>query len=544
MPYGAKVNTPDFGSGNPRSNRGGAAKKYPRGVMVAAIDSKSIDVCRAGSIPAVGTKAQTDRADSRILLNNKTGDTMYIKKLELLNFQVIEQFSADFDGTVYFVTGDNELGKSTLLKAIGALLTGQRDDVLRNGASKGFAKMVVGDDGEEYDVQLSFTEANPRGTLTIKQKTTGMATNNVSMLQRIFGYQDFDAVEFSRWSETAEGRRKQIAVVKSLLPEKVRNRIAEIDETVTTMKAERTGINRDVKTFAALYESIEKQLAPGDVEKYAAPVDVTSLIERQKTNAQLIEKAKSVRAMLAQRIEQIAAIPGRIEAEKVKAVETSKVYADKVAAAKAAYEQALDEQRAAETKIAETYKAIVAGIESEKADLENRKANAEDWLKRYEANNPEKTDVPALLADAEAHNKRYNLVCQFKEKKQQYEAVKSKAEKMDSEIDKLASERAGLIASAELPIAGLSFTDDGLTLNGVPFVPGKVSDSQTMEIAAKLVIASNPKVKVFRIARGESLGQKRLETIIDIARRNGFQGFIEQVQRGQTEMMVEEYTER
>lgn len=469
---------------------------------------------------------------------------MYIKRLELLNFQVIEQFSADFDGTVYFVTGDNELGKSTLLKAIGALLTGQRDDVLRNGASKGFAKMVVGDDGEEYDVQLSFTEANPRGTLSIKQKTTGMATNNVSMLQRIFGYQDFDAVEFSRWSETAEGRRKQIAVVKSLLPEKVRNRIAEIDETVTTMKAERTGINRDVKTFAALYESIEKQLAPGDVEKYDAPVDVTELMERQKTNAQLIEKAKSVRAMLAQRIEQIAAIPGRIQAEKAKAVETSKVYADKVAYAKAAYEQAVAEQRAAETKIAETYKAIVADIESEKADLENRKANAEDWLKRYEANNPEKTDVQSLLADAEAHNKRYNLVCQFKEKKQQYEAVKAKAEKMDSDIDKLTSERAGLIASAELPIDGLSFTDDGLTLNGVPFVPGKVSDSQTMEIAAKLVIASNPKVKVFRIARGESLGQKRLETIIDIARRNGFQGFIEQVQRGQTEMMVEEYTER
>lgn len=99
---------------------------------------------------------------------------MYIKKLELLNFQVIENFNADFSGNVYFVTGDNELGKSTLLKAIGALLTGQRDDVLRNGASKGFAKMVVGDDGEEYEVSLSFTEKNPRGTLTIKQASTGM----------------------------------------------------------------------------------------------------------------------------------------------------------------------------------------------------------------------------------------------------------------------------------------------------------------------------------------------------------------------------------
>ena len=469
---------------------------------------------------------------------------MYIKRLELLNFQVIEKFSADFDGTVYFVTGDNELGKSTLLKAIGALLTGQRDDVLRNGASKGFAKMVVGDDGEEYDVQLSFTEANPRGTLTIKQKTTGMATNNLSMLQRIFGYQDFDAVEFSRWSETAEGRRKQIEVVKALLPEKVRNRIAEIDESVRMLKEERTGVNRDVKTFAALYESVEKQLVPGDVEKYAAPVDVTALMERQQTNAKLIEKAKSVRSMLAQRIEQIDAIPGRIEAEKAKAEEAAKVYSDKVAAAKKAYEDAMAEQKAAETKIAETYKATVAGIESEKADLESRKANAEDWLKRYEANDPEKSNVPALLAAAEAHNKRYNLVCQYKEKKEQYEGVKAKAEEMDSRIDKLSRERSTLIANAELPIDGLSFTDDGLTLNGVPFVPGKVSDSQSMEVAAKLVIASNPKVKVFRIARGESLGQKRLEAIIDIARRNGFQGFLECVVRGQEEMRVEEYTER
>lgn len=469
---------------------------------------------------------------------------MYIKKLELLNFQVIDKFEAEFNGNVYFVTGDNELGKSTLLKAIGALLTGERDDVLRNGASKGFAKMVVGDDGEEFDVSLSFTENNPRGTLTIKQKSTGMATNNVSMLQRIFGYQDFDAVEFSRWSETADGRRKQIAVVKSLLAPAVRERIEAIDVEVSGLKTERTGVNRDVKTFDTLIAQITGRMEPGDIEKYATPIDVTGLMEQQSTNAQLIEKAKTVRAMLAQRTEQIAAIPGRIEAEKTKADETRKVYADKVAAAKAAYEQAVAEQKDAETKISETYKSVVAGIEAEKADLETRKANAEQWLAKYEQNNPEKTNIPEQLANAEAHNKKYSLVEQYKEKKQQFDDVKAKAEQMDARIDSLAKERAELIATAKLPIDGLTFTDDGLELNGVPFVPGKVSDSQIMEIAAKLVIASNPTVKVFRIARGESLGAKRLETIIDIAKRNGFQGFIEQVQRGQTEMLVEEYTER
>lgn len=468
---------------------------------------------------------------------------MYIKKLQLSNFQVIEKFDADFTGNVYFVTGDNELGKSTLLKAIGALLTGNRDDVLRNGASKGFAKMVIGDDGEEYDVQLSFTESNPRGTLTIKQAATGMLTNNVSMLSKIFGYQDFDAVEFSRWSETAEGRRKQIAVVKGLLPEKVRERIDAIDDKVAALKTERTGINRDVKTFAGFVEIIGKQLAPGDVQKYASPVDVSDLMEKQQVNAQLIEKAKTVRAALTQRTEQIAAIPARLDAEKKKAEAAMKKCSDMVEAARLALQKAEADAAIRTEAIMEGMEKAISEINKEKADFEMRKANAESWLAKYEQNNPEKTDIPAMLEQAETHNKKYHLVCQYNEKVKQYDDIKAKADAMTGEISSLMDERSELITNSELPIAGLSFTDDGLELNGIPFVPGKISDSQLMEIAAKLVIASNPKVKVFRIARGESLGAKRLQTIIDIARKNGFQGFLENVVRGQEELRIEEYTE-
>ena len=468
---------------------------------------------------------------------------MYIKKLQLLNFQVIESFEAEFDGTVYFVTGDNELGKSTLLKAIGALLTGQRDDVLRNGASKGFAKMIVGDDGEEYDVQLSFTEANPRGTLTIKQKSTGMATNNVSMLQRIFGYQDFDAVEFSRWSETAEGRRKQIAVVKSLLPESVRLRLDDIATEVIELKDERTGINRDVKTFTTLRDSAAAILAPGDKEKYNSPIDVSELVEKAKADAQLIEKAKTVRSMLAQRIQQLSEIPVRInELENACKANCAKADAD-VEAARIAYEKAKANAETVRRNWIEDRDKGIAALNQQKMDAERRMNNAKEWLAEYEKMNPEGSNAEELLAKAKEHNRRYESVRQYNERQVQLEQAKERANAINEHIAELEAERKELIANAQLPVDGLSFTDDGLLLNGVPFMPGKVSDSQTMEIAAKLVIASNPTVKVFRIARGESLGAKRLETIIDIAKRNGFQGFIEQVQRGQNEMLVEEYNE-
>lgn len=450
---------------------------------------------------------------------------MIVKKLELVNFQVIKEFNADFDGNVYFITGDNELGKSTVLKAIGALLTGNRDAVLKNGESKGFAKMIVGDDGEEYEVELKFTKANPRGTLSIKSKTTGMKSDNVSMLQKIFGYTDFDAVEFSRWSETAEGRRKQIEVVKSLLPEEVRTRIAEIDTTVAGLKTERTGVNRDLKTYKSISDAAGQGLTTQDLKTYAKPKDITELMKEQAENAQLIEKAKTVHSALEQRKKQLEEIPERL------------------AAAKETYEKAIEEAKKAIERTEKLYKEAIAQIESEKADYEARKANAEKWLANYEENNPEKLDTSEQLRKAEEHNKKAAKVADYLSKKKQADDKKAEAEKMDSEIAELSAEREKLISSAKLPISGLSFSDDGLVLNDVPFVAGKVSDSQIMEVAAKLIIASNPTVKVFRIARGESLGEKRLQAIIDIAKKNGFQGFIEEVKRGQDDLIIEEYTE-
>lgn len=450
---------------------------------------------------------------------------MIVKKLELVNFQVIKEFNADFDGNVYFITGDNELGKSTVLKAIGALLTGNRDAVLKNGESKGFAKMIVGDDGEEYEVELKFTKANPRGTLSIKSKTTGMKSDNVSMLQKIFGYTDFDAVEFSRWSETAEGRRRQIEVVKSLLPEEVRTRIAEIDTTVAGLKTERTGVNRDLKTYKSISDAAGQGLTTQDLKTYAKPKDITELMKEQAENAQLIEKAKTVRSALEQRKKQLEEIPERL------------------AAAKATYEKAIEEAKKAIERTEKLYKEAIAQIESEKADYEVRKANAEKWLANYEENNPEKLDTSEQLRKAEEHNKKAAKVADYLSKKKQADDKKSEAEKMDSEIAELSAEREKLISSAKLPISGLSFSDDGLVLNDVPFVAGQVSDSQIMEVAAKLIIASNPTVKVFRIARGESLGQKRLQSILDLAKKEGYQGFIESVVIGQHDLIIEEYTE-
>lgn len=467
---------------------------------------------------------------------------MYIKKLELSNFQVIEKFEREFEGNVYFVTGDNELGKSTLLKAIGILLTGERDEVLRNGTDKGFAKMIVGDDGEEFDVELKFTEKNPRGTLTIKQKSSGMQTDNVTMLQKIFGYQDFDAVEFASWSETAEGRRKQIAVVKSLLPADIIKEIEDIDSKVADLKSERTGVNRDVKTFGTLCDNAKKN-CPADMEQYSKPMDIAYLMEQQKQQAQLIEKAKSVRMAKEQRTKELSEISNRVEYAKEIYNNTLQDIDTEVEEAKRAYEKAVEQAKISRENAKKNLDERLESIESDRQDIQRRLDNCNTWLTEYEKSNPENNDTEKLLNEAKVHNERHNAVKEYNEKKKQYDEVKAKADKLDAELDDLSAKRNTIINHAQLPIEGLSFTEEGITLNGIPFADGHVSDSQKMEVACRLIIAANPNIRVFRIARGESLGKKRLQTIIDIAKKNDFQGFIESVVRGQEDMRVEEYTE-
>lgn len=443
---------------------------------------------------------------------------MIIKKLQLRNFQAIKDFDADFTGDVYLIKGENEVGKSTILKSIVCLLTGERDAVLRNGEKNGFAKMVIGGDGKEYTVELRFTENDPRGTISIKAKD-GMRSTNVSMLRTVLNYRNFDAEEFARWSETAEGRRKQIQVVMGLMPPEIANRIKTIDAEVLQIKESRKAVNANVKYKETELESIKAQLSDGDTETYTEPIDLTVLMQESNKAAEQRAKAENVMVRLSCLKSALLNIPKERERLAAELEKAKKAYED----AKAFYNRSIENVSVKETET--------------KGEIED----AEQWLSEYDAQ--PKEDAAKKLAAAQNHNAKCQIVKMFHAKQNEVDAERTKADKLNADLDAYAKERAELVAAAKFPIDGLSFGEDGLTLNDVPFVVGKVSDSQIMEVAAKLVIASNPTVNIFRIGRGESLGAKRLQSIVNLAKQNGFQGFIEQVERGQETISVEEYRE-
>jgi hypothetical protein len=465
---------------------------------------------------------------------------MYVQQIELLNFKTIKEFSQEFNGGIYIIKGENEVGKTTLIGAIVTLLTGDRsDNLLTTGAEKGYAKMTVGDDKQAYEIELKFTDKNPRGVLTISQKGSQLKSDRLTVLQDILKYQDLDANEFIRWSESAEGRRKQIKLVKSLLPVDIQKQIEDIEMTVSTYKNEITALNSEIK----VYDNFIKHSNLNDAEclKYEKPIDARELIDTKTRAAQTNEQFKTVS-------KEIETINNSLDFTVSRSVEIKHKYKTKFEEVDSDEERLKAEFDAAIRRLAERKKQLDVDLESELTNLENdRKAwvskvsDLSIWIEK----NPEipLDKIQVEIDESTKHNELHVKVQEHVKNQTLLTAKVNEKKDKDDSIIKLESEKEQLILNSSLPVEGLSFDDDGLTLNKIPFKVGEISTSQEMEVAAKLIIAKNPNVKVFKIAQGESLGVKRMKAIVDFAKANGYQGFIENVVRGLDELKVEEYTE-
>ena len=107
---------------------------------------------------------------------------------------------------------------------------------------------------------------------------------------------------------------------------------------------------------------------------------------------------------------------------------------------------------------------------------------------------------------------------------------------------KIESERQAIsdtIKSMDSPVEGLSFEDESLVYNGVPVNENNLSTSEIMELGIRLKMAENPEFGIIFLQRGESLGKDRLKLIQELAKKNNFQLIIEEVQRGQEELVVQ-----
>lgn len=165
--------------------------------------------------------------------------------------------------------------------------------------------------------------------------------------------------------------------------------------------------------------------------------------------------------------------------------------------------------------------------------LEEQLAKAKNDLSEALAGvdpNAKPIDLTAIQAQIDGAEDTNRLVRKAQERGAlsfQFEAAKGQANQLTAKLDQIAKTKADGLTSAQFPVDGLGFTEEGVTYQGVPFK--QASSAEQIRVSMAMAIALNPKLKVIRIQDGSLLDSDSLALIEETAQEHGYQIWLEVV---------------
>lgn len=176
---------------------------------------------------------------------------------------------------------------------------------------------------------------------------------------------------------------------------------------------------------------------------------------------------------------------------------------------------------------------FVESLQAQIEQLEEQLAKAKNDLTEALASvdpNARPIDLTVIQNQIDGAEETNRLVRKAKERGAlsfQHEAAKGQANQLTAKLDQIAQTKADGLASAQFPVDGLGFTEDGVTYQGVPFK--QASSAEQIRVSMAMAIALNPKLKVIRIQDGSLLDSDSLALIEETAQEHGYQIWLEVV---------------
>lgn len=194
---------------------------------------------------------------------------------------------------------------------------------------------------------------------------------------------------------------------------------------------------------------------------------------------------------------------------------------------------------AAESCNAERIKWIdrVTQIEREMGKL---RAEQENLTERLSAS--DHIDVDALktqLANIEVDNEMVRANERYEEIMGGLKAARAAADKLDADLKAKDTAKETALAAAKFPVEGLSFDDEGVTYNGIPFA--QCASSEQLKVAVAIAMAANPELRVIQIREGSLLDRESFDVIAELAGAGDYQVWVEVVdQTGNVGIVIED----
>lgn len=402
--------------------------------------------------------------------------TLKVLNLKAENFKRLKAIDITPDGDVVFVGGKNAQGKTSVLDAIWAALGGgDAARAIKKPIRDGEDLASVTVDLGEYIVTRKWSK-DDAGTLTVTAPSGAKFTSPQKLLDELVGAHAFDPLAFTRLPA-----KDQVAALLALV---------NIDIDLDAVASERASI-------------FEERTAVGRQGK--------ALGEAPAIIAGAPDEEVSAAAILAE----------------IQAAQDARF----------AREGAERSDADAGERVADLQRRIGALTEELKA-AEAQKAAAHKRLQDA----PKAVDVAPLqakLESVEGTNRVVRENLRARESAKQISALRTEYETLTGKIDALDKARSDALAAAQFPVDGLSFGDDGVTLNGIPF--SQASAAEQLKVSTALAIAANPTLRVLRILDGSLLDSDSLAIIADLAAEHDYQVWIEVVdESGELGIVIED----
>ena len=366
------------------------------------------------------------------------------------------------------IAGNNAQGKTSVLDSIVIAMGGKKSKTelpLRKGAETGKIRCEL----DDYIVTRTFTEKGDY--LKVENKEGATFNSPQGILDKITGTLTFDPLEFTNMDS-----KKQLETLKQL----VGLDFGEMELKKKELFDERTILNREIKSLDNQINAIQYEPS-----QYKEEISVSDLMKELKEQRESNDK---YRLQLNNANKWESAIDG--------------------------YEREIIDLKA---KIQEIEDSIESAKRQRKEILD-----ALELLHLYDT-----SKIEEQIQNAESINENLRKI---KQKRELETRLKEKADivkNLTKEIAGIDEEKERMLKEAKFPVPGLSFDEDGVLFEGIPF--GQCSSAMQLLVSASMGIVTNPKFKVLLIRDGNRMDKEHLEILRNIAIENDYQIWLERV---------------
>lgn len=143
------------------------------------------------------------------------------------------------------------------------------------------------------------------------------------------------------------------------------------------------------------------------------------------------------------------------------------------------------------------------------------------------------------MTTASQVNKEVDLFERWETANEKVEKFREQYTEMTDKLKEIESRKAEKIAAAKMPIEGLSFSEDGITYNDIPFE--QLSSAEKLRVSMAMAIAMNPDLRIIRIMDGSLLDSENMAIIEEMAGSSDYTAIIEIVdESGEVGYFIEE----